>query len=104
MMLVSPSATATALGRPGTHPSYFARTAYSDHLMGVAMAEYVRNVLHLKRAATISYGAGSGYSGPIEAAFVERFAALRGVITTRGRGRVRRARLPPDAGHDRSPD
>ncbi len=82
MVMVSPSNTGfdlTEPGNPNNFPGYY-RTSISDTLQGAAAAQFAYNFLGITTAATIDEG--SGYSDSLQAAFVNEFEGLGGIITS----------------------
>ncbi len=80
MTTISPSNTRpalTATDRDATFAGYL-RTAHSDAFQGKAVAEFVYNVLKLKKAATIHDG--SAYAEALQQVFADDFKALGGTI------------------------
>jgi len=80
-VIVSPSNTApdlTEAGNPNNYPGYL-RTAHNDTIQGAKAAEYVFNVLGVKKAATINDG--SLYADKLQQVFAENFKQLGGTIT-----------------------
>jgi len=77
---ISPSNTRpalTAANRDATYAGYL-RTAHSDAFQGKAVAEFVYNVLKLKKAATIHDG--SAYAEALQQVFADDFKSLGGTI------------------------
>jgi branched-chain amino acid transport system substrate-binding protein len=81
MVLISPSNTAPSLTDPaGTWNPGYLRTAHNDKVQGAAMAQYVYDVLGLRKAATIHDG--SPYADQLQQVFADTFVELGGEITT----------------------
>lgn len=79
--VVSASNTAPDLtleGNENQHPGYL-RTAHSDKVQGAAAAQFVYEVLGLRKAATIHDG--SIYADSLQQVFVDKFKELGGEIT-----------------------
>jgi branched-chain amino acid transport system substrate-binding protein len=82
MAMVSPSntnSTLTEAGNPNNHPGYL-RVSWSDKTQGSAAAQFAWSYLGLTKAATISDG--SWYSNYLQQAFVSKFVALGGTVTS----------------------
>jgi ABC-type branched-subunit amino acid transport system substrate-binding protein len=79
LSMISPSCTAPALTAEGSHVASFLRTAHNDNVQGRVMAEFVYNVLGLKKAATIHDG--SPYAQQLQQVFADTFVELGGEIT-----------------------
>jgi branched-chain amino acid transport system substrate-binding protein len=77
--MISPSCTAPSLTAADTHLPSFLRTAHNDNVQGRVMAEFVYNVLGLRRAATIHDG--SPYAEQLQQVFADVFTELGGEIT-----------------------
>jgi branched-chain amino acid transport system substrate-binding protein len=79
LSMISPSCTAPALTGESSHVASFLRTAHNDNVQGRVMAEYVFNVLGLKKAATIHDG--SPYAEQLQQVFADTFVELGGEVT-----------------------
>jgi branched-chain amino acid transport system substrate-binding protein len=80
-VVVSPSNTdpdLTEAGNPNNYPGYL-RTAHNDLIQGAKAADYVYNVLGVRRVATIHDG--SLYADNLQQVFAENFKKLGGTIT-----------------------
>lgn len=77
---ISPSNTRPALTEENRGPEYagFLRTAPNDALQGRIVAEFVYNVLGVRRAATIHDE--SGYSTALQQVFADRFTQMGGQV------------------------
>ena len=82
IVTVSPSNTAPELTSPKRGPEYagYLRTAHNDKVQGAVAAEFARQKLATKRAATIHDG--SPYSEQLQAVFVTTFKKLGGIIVS----------------------
>jgi len=80
MTTISPSNTRPALTKKDRGPEFagYLRTAHSDSFQGKAVAEFVFNVLKLKKAATIHDG--SAYAEALQQVFADEFTKLGGSI------------------------
>lgn len=77
---VSPSNTAPSLTDPERGPGYagYLRTAHNDKVQGRVAAEFARNVVKARRAATIHDG--SPYAEGLQAVFAQVFKQMGGTI------------------------
>jgi len=81
-VVVSPSNTApdlTEAGNANNYPGYL-RTAHNDKVQGAVAADFVYNVLGLRKAATIHDG--SLYAQKLQEVFADSFIGLGGTITS----------------------
>ncbi len=76
MFMISNSCTAPALTAPDTHKLGFLRTVYNDAYQGAVVAEFVYNVLGLKKMATIHDG--TPYPQQLQEVACQRFEELGG--------------------------
>jgi len=78
---ISPSATRPALTEPDRPAEYagFLRTAHSDAIQGVVVADFIKNTLGLDTTATIHDG--SAYAEALVAVFVDAYTELGGTVT-----------------------
>lgn len=78
---ISPSNTRPALTAEDRETAYdgYLRTAHNDEVQGARAAEFVYNVLGLRRAATIHDN--SSYAEALQGVFAEEFQKLGGTIT-----------------------
>lgn len=80
ILTVSSSNTAPSLTHPDTHEPFYARTAHNDEVQGLAMAQFVCEVLGLETAATIHDG--SAYADQLAGVFRSSFESECGGTIT----------------------
>ncbi len=76
MFMISNSCTAPGLTAPDTHKMGFLRTVYNDAYQGAVVAEFVYNILGLKKMATIHDG--TPYPQQLQEVACQRFEELGG--------------------------
>jgi len=79
ILLISPSNTGPALTAEGTHQPFYLRTAHNDKIQGAVVADFAKEKLGAKTAATIHDD--SPYSDGLAAVFREVFQKQGGTIT-----------------------
>ena len=79
IILISPSNTGPALTAQGTHQPFYLRTAHNDKIQGAVVADFAKQKLGAKTAATIHDD--SPYSDGLAAVFREVFQKQGGTIT-----------------------
>jgi branched-chain amino acid transport system substrate-binding protein len=82
MLLISPSNTNPNLTAQGTHQPFYLRTAHNDRIQGAVVADFARNKLSAKTAATIHDE--SPYADGLAAVFRDVFQKLGGKIVNNG--------------------
>jgi branched-chain amino acid transport system substrate-binding protein len=93
ILFVAATNTTPSLTSPGRHVPFFARTAYNAEIQAQAMAEFVRERLNLRTAATID-DRGS-YNRPLAVRFATEFGRLGGRTVRRQTVRIGRTDLWP---------
>jgi branched-chain amino acid transport system substrate-binding protein len=81
VLMVSPTATSPLLAQPEGRERYFFRTAFNDLLQAAVVADFARDDLRARRAATLAMN--DPYSSVLADAFADAFRADGGTITTR---------------------
>jgi branched-chain amino acid transport system substrate-binding protein len=79
MLLISPSNTGPSLTADGQHQPFYLRTAHNDKIQGAVVADFAKEKLGAKTAATINDG--SPYSDGLAAVFRQVFEKQGGKIT-----------------------
>jgi branched-chain amino acid transport system substrate-binding protein len=79
ILLISPSNTGPALTASGQHQPFYLRTAHNDKIQGAVVADFAKNKLGAKTAATIHDE--SPYSDGLAAVFRDVFTKQGGTIT-----------------------
>jgi len=82
ILLISPSNTNPNLTAQGTHQPFYLRTAHNDKIQGSVVADFTRQKLHAKTAATIHDE--SPYADALAAVFRANFEKLGGTIVPNG--------------------
>lgn len=76
VLLISPTTTSPLLTSPQGHDRYFFRTVFNDLIQAAAVAEFARQDLHVRTAATVSVN--DAYSRPLAGQFADAFGAKGG--------------------------